>query len=70
MKGSKVFLLLEDDTVGTVKCTHVNPPSIYQGRKVVFAAPQLMDIDLLRMTLRSTVVGDELLNQENKSVRM
>jgi hypothetical protein len=68
VKGSKVFLLLDDDTVGSVKCNHFKPPSVYQGRKVIFATPQIMDIDLLRMTLRSTVVGDEHLNQENKLV--
>jgi len=67
MKGSKVFLLLEDDTVGSVKCNHFNPPSTYQGRRVIFAAPHLMDIDLLRMTLRSTIVGDQLLQNENLS---
>jgi hypothetical protein len=64
MKGRKVFLLLEDDTVGSVKCNHFNPPSTYQGRKVIFAAPQLTDIDLLRMILRSTVVGEHFMNNE------
>jgi hypothetical protein len=68
-KGSKVFLLLDDDTVGSVKCNHFKPPSRYQGRKVIFAAPQLMDIDLLRMTLRSTIVGDLLLKEENNLLR-
>ncbi len=67
MKGRKIFLLLEDDTVGSVKCNHFNPPSTYQGRKVIFAAPQLTDIDLLRMTLRSTVVGEHLLDNRNLS---
>ncbi len=67
MKGRKFFLLLEDDTVGSVKCNHFNPPSTYQGRKVIFAAPQLTDIDLLRMTLRSTVVGEHLLDNRNLS---
>ncbi len=67
MKGKKVFLLLEDDTVGSVRCHHFNPPSTYQGRKVIFAAPQLTDIDLLRMILRSTVVGEQLFDAENLS---
>jgi len=69
MKGKKVFLLLEDDTVGSVKCDHFNPPSTYQGRKVIFAAPQLTDIDLLRMILRSTVVGEKLLDTPNLSAQ-
>ena len=69
MKGRKFFLLLEDDTVGSVKCNHINPPSTYQGRKVIFAAPQLTDIDLLRMILRSTVVGEQLLDTQNLSAQ-
>ncbi len=69
MKGRKFFLLLEDDTVGSVKCNHFNPPSTYQGRKVIFAAPQLTDIDLLRMILRSTVVGEQLLDTRNLSAQ-
>ena len=69
MKGRKFFLLLEDDTVGSVKCNHFNPPSTYQGRKVIFAAPQLTDIDLLRMILRSTVVGEELLDARSLSAQ-
>ncbi len=69
MKERKFFLLLEDDTVGSVKCNHFNPPSTYQGRKVIFAAPQLTDIDLLRMTLRSTVVGEHLLEARDLSVQ-
>jgi hypothetical protein len=69
MKGRKFFLLLEDDTVGSVKCNHFNPPSTYQGRKVIFAAPQLTDIDLLRMILRSTVVGEELLDTRSLSAQ-
>jgi len=69
MKGMKVFLLLEDDTVGSVRCNPFTPPSTYQGRKVIFAAPQLTDIDLLRMTLRSTVVGEHLFDNEDMSVQ-
>lgn len=69
MKGRKFFLLLEDDTVGSVKCNHFSPPSTYQGRKVIFAAPQLTDIDLLRMILRSTVVGEELLDARSLSAQ-
>ncbi|MBM4331085.1 MAG: hypothetical protein FJ117_07630 [Deltaproteobacteria bacterium] len=70
MKRSKVFLLLEDDTVGAVTCNNFKSPSTYQGRKVIFAAPHLTDIDMLRMTLRSTVVGENHLEQENKMIRM
>jgi hypothetical protein len=69
MKCSKVFLLLEDDTIGSVIYNNFKSPSTYQGRKVIFAAPHLTDIDILRVTLRSTVVGDPLWNQENKWVR-
>ncbi len=69
MKGRKIFLLLEDDTIESVRCHHFTPPSTYQGRKVIFAAPHLMDIDLLRMTLRSAVVGEHVLYNENFSMQ-
>jgi hypothetical protein len=53
----RVFLLLEDDTVGSVMCDHFKSPVQYQGKKVIFATPQLNDIDLLRMMLKSTMIG-------------
>jgi hypothetical protein len=53
----RVFLLLEDDTVGSVMCDHPNAPIRFQGKKVIYATPQLNDIDLLRMMLKSTTIG-------------
>lgn len=66
MKRSKIFLLLEDDTIGSVTSNHLKSPSTYQGKKVFFAAPHLTDIDMLRMILRSTLVGQQLLDRERQ----
>jgi len=70
MKRSKIFLLLEDDTIGSVACNNFKSPSTYQGKKVIFAAPQLTDIDMLRMILRSTLVGQQLLDRERQPLRI
>ncbi len=53
----RVFLLLEDDTVGSVMCDHSKSPMQFQGKKVIFATSQMNDIDLLRMMLKSTTIG-------------
>jgi hypothetical protein len=66
MKRSKIFLLLEDDTIGSVKSNNYKSPSTYQGKKVIFAAPHITDIDMLRMILRSTLVGQQLLDRERQ----
>jgi hypothetical protein len=56
-KRQRLFLLLEDDTVGSVVCEHFQSPARHQGKRVIFATPQLNDIDILRMMLRSTMIG-------------
>jgi hypothetical protein len=56
-KRCRVFLLLEDDTIGSLLCDHFRSPARYQGKKVIFATPQLNEIDILRMMLRSTAIG-------------
>jgi len=56
-KRQRVFLLLEDDTVGSVVCEHFYSPSRHQGKKVIFATARLNDIDILRMMLKSTMIG-------------
>jgi len=66
MRRSKIFLLLEDDTIGSLTSSPLKSPSTYQGKKVIFAAPHLTDIDMLRMILRSTLVGQQLLDRERQ----
>ncbi len=56
-RRQRLFLLLEDDTVGSVLCEHLRSPARHQGKKVIFATPQMNDIDILRMMLRSTTFG-------------
>jgi len=56
-KRQRLFLLLEDDTVGSVVCEHFQSPVRHQGKRVIFATPQLNDIDILRMMLKSTMIG-------------
>ena len=53
----RLFLLLEDDTVGSTVCEHFRFPVRYQGKSVIFATPKLNDIDILRMMLKSTTIG-------------
>jgi hypothetical protein len=57
-KRQRLFLLLEDDTVGSVVCEHFRSPDRYQGKSVIFATPQMKDIDILRMMLKSTTIGN------------
>jgi hypothetical protein len=57
MNRFKLYLLLEDNTVRSVTCSKPKNPHKYRGRKVIFAAPQLEDINLLRITLRSASIG-------------
>jgi len=66
MRRSKIFLLLEDDTIGSVTSNPLKSPSTYQGKKVIFAAPHLTDIDMLRMILRSTLVGQQFFDRERE----
>lgn len=56
-KRQRFYLLLEDDTVGSVVCDDFRSPARHQGKSVIFAAPQMKDIDLLRMILKSTTIG-------------
>jgi ERCC4-related helicase len=56
-KRCRVFLLLEDDTIGSLMCERMKSPSRYQGKKVIFATPQLSEIDILRLMLKSTAIG-------------
>jgi hypothetical protein len=56
-KRQRLFLLLEDDTVGSVVCEHFRSPARYQGKSVIFATPKLNDIGILRMMLKSTTIG-------------
>lgn len=55
-KRRRLFLLLEDDTVGSVICDAFRSPARYQGKSVIFATPKLNDINMLRMTLKSTII--------------
>jgi hypothetical protein len=57
MNRFKLYLLLEDNTVRSITCNKFKNPHKYGGRKVIFAAPQLEDINLLRLTLRSALIG-------------
>jgi len=56
-KRCRVFLLLEDDTIGSLMCDRSKSPARYQGKKVIFATPQLTEIDILRVMLKSTAIG-------------
>jgi hypothetical protein len=57
MNRFKLYLLLEDNTVRSITCNKFKNPHKYGGRRVIFAAPQLEDINLLRLTLRSALIG-------------
>ncbi len=57
MDRFKLYLLLEDNTVRSITCNKVKNPHKYGRRKVIFATPQLEDINLLRLTLRSALIG-------------
>jgi hypothetical protein len=57
-RRQRLFLLLEDDTVGSVVCENFRSPARHQGKSVIFATPQIKDIDLLRMMLKSTTIGN------------
>ncbi len=52
-RQTKVFLLLEDDTISSLPANSKKIPTTYNGKKVVFATPDLIDINLLRVTLKS-----------------
>lgn len=54
-RPAKVFLLLEDDTIGSIPSSPKKMPTKYQGKKVIFATPDLIDINLLRVTLKSAL---------------
>jgi len=56
-KQQRLFLLLEDDTVGSVVCENSRSPARYQGKSVIFATSKLNDIDILRMMLKSTMIN-------------
>lgn len=55
-RQTKVFLLLEDDTIGSLTSSPKKIPHKYQGKKVIFATPDLIDINLLRVTLKSALL--------------
>ncbi len=55
-RPTKVFLLLEDDTIGFLSSNPKKIPTKYQGKKVIFATPDLIDINLLRVTLKSALL--------------
>jgi hypothetical protein len=57
MNPFKLYLLLEDNTVRSITCNEFKIPHKYRGKRVIFAAPQLEDINLLRITLRSALIG-------------
>ena len=57
MNRFKFYLLLEDNTIRSITRRVFRPPQMYQGKRVVFAANDLEDIDLLRITLRSALIG-------------
>ncbi len=57
MNRFKLYLLLEDNTIRSITCNKSKNPHQYRGRKVIFAATQLEDINLLRLTLRSALIG-------------
>jgi hypothetical protein len=51
------YLLLEDNTIRSITRSILRPPHRYQGKRVVFAANAPEEIDLLRITLRSAMIG-------------
>jgi hypothetical protein len=53
----KLYLLLEDNTIKSIIRNKSKPPQKYRGRKVIFAAYHLEDINMLRITLRSALIG-------------
>lgn len=55
-RQAKVFLLLEDDTISSLSSNPKKIPVKYQGKKVIFATPDLIDINLLRVTLKSALL--------------
>jgi hypothetical protein len=57
MNQFKFYLLLEDNTIRSITRRIFRPPQMYRGKRVVFAANDLEDIDLLRITLRSALIG-------------
>jgi hypothetical protein len=57
MNQFKFYLLLEDNTIRSITRRVFRPPQMYRGKRVVFAANDLEDIDLLRITLRSALIG-------------
>ena len=57
MNRFKFYLLLEDNTIRSISRHILKPPHTYQGKRVIFAANQLEDITLLRITLRSALIG-------------
>ena len=57
MDRFKFYLLLEDNTIKSITRRIPRPPYRYQGKRVVFAANDLVEIDLLRITLRSAMIG-------------
>lgn len=62
-RPAKVFLLLEDDTIGSIPSSPKKIPTKYQGKKVIFAAPDLIDINLLRVTLKSALLKNSPLGE-------
>jgi hypothetical protein len=56
-KKQRLFLLLEDDTIGSVLCGDSRSPARYQGKSVIFATSRRNDIQILRMMLKSTTIG-------------
>jgi len=57
MNRFKFYLLLEDNTIRSISRNILRPPHMYQGKRVIFAANHLEDINLLRITLRSALSG-------------
>jgi hypothetical protein len=57
MNRFKFYLLLEDNTIRSITRRIFRPPQRYRGKRVIFAANDLEDIDLLRITLRSALIG-------------
>lgn len=64
-RPSKVFLLLEDDTIGFLPSSPKKIPAKYQGKKVIFATPDLIDINLLRVTLKSALLKNSPIGETN-----
>jgi hypothetical protein len=53
----KFYLLLEDNTIKSIIRNKFKPPQKYRGRRVIFAVNHLEDINMLRITLRSALIG-------------